>query len=41
MKDKKVKNKLEQIDYEKNKELEVLDCTKELEEVIKELLPKE
>lgn len=40
MKYKRITDKLVEIEYEEDKNAEILDCTKEIEEVMEDLLPK-
>ena len=37
---KRITNSLVEIEYKEDKNAEILDCTKEIEETIKELIPK-
>lgn len=40
MKCKRITDKLVEIEYEQNENAEILDCTKEIEEFMQEVLPK-
>lgn len=41
MKCKRLNNKLVEIEYDKNENADILDCTNEIEKYIEDVLPKE